>query len=151
MLFKLEGQNTNGSRLVNNYLRRNQMLDAICSGKLIQNPILRTGVSGKPFTNFLLSVSIGEDQPIVVSGIAFGDASEKISRLTKGDPVSVVGSLKPSSWSDKVTGETKHGFNITVNNSLSPYDIQKRRKPKSVASVNPVNGDSSPFDDNIDF
>ena len=69
------------------------MLDAICSDKLIQNPISRTGASGKPFTNFLLSVGIGEDQPIVVSGIAFGDASEKISRLTKGDSVSVIGSL----------------------------------------------------------
>ena len=45
---------------------------------------------------------------------------------------------------------TKHGFNITVNNSLSPFDIQKRRKKPDV-SGNPANGDSSPFDDNIDF
>ena len=119
------------------------MIDALVTGKLIQNPVLRTGASGKPFTNFLLSVSIGEDQPIVVSGIAFGDAAEKISRLTKGDPVSVVGSLKPSSWSDKVTGETKHGFNITVNNSLSSYDIQKRRKPKDDSS--------HPFNDDLNF
>jgi single-strand DNA-binding protein len=138
--------------MANDYLRRNQMLDAICSGKLIQNPISRIGASGKPFTNFLLSVGIGEDQPIVVSGIAFGDASERISRLTKGDPVSVIGSLKPSSWSDKVTGENKHGFNITVNNSLSPYDIQKRRKPKPDVSGHTVNDDSShPFNDDLSF
>ena len=127
------------------------MIDALVTGKLIQNPVLRTGASGKPFTNFLLSVGIGEDSPIVVSGIAFGDAAEKISRLTKGDSVAIVGSLKPSSWSDKATGETKHGLSIITNNNLSPYDIQKRRKPKPVVSGNPVNGDSSPFDDNIDF
>jgi single-stranded DNA-binding protein len=127
------------------------MLDAICGGRLLQNPVLRTGSSGKPFTNFLLSVSIGEDQPIVVSGIAFGEASERISRLTKGDSVSVIGSLKPSSWSDKVTGETKHGLSITVNSSLSPYDIKKKR-PKPVASVNPATGNNSqPFNDDIDF
>ena len=138
--------------MANDYLRRNQMLDSICSGKLIQNPISRIGASGKPFTNFLLSVGIGEDQPIVVSGIAFGDASEKISRLTKGDPVSVIGSLKPSSWSDKATGETRHGFNITVNNSLSPYDIQKRRKPKPDVPGHTVNDDGShPFNDDLNF
>jgi len=119
------------------------MIDALVTGKLIQNPVLRTGASGKPFTNFLLSVGVGEDQPIVVSGIAFGEASERISRLTKGAPVSVIGSLKPSTWSDKATGETKHGFNITVNNSLSPYDIQKRRKPKDDGS--------HPFNDDLNF
>jgi len=126
------------------------MLDAICSGKLIQNPTLRTGASGKPFTNFLLSVSIGEDQPIVVRGIAFGEASEKISQLTKGDSVAVVGSLKPSSWSDKSTGETKHGLNITVNSSLSLYDIQKRRKPK-VVEDNPEGKSPGTFDDPLSF
>jgi hypothetical protein len=128
------------------------MIDALVTGKLIQNPVLRTGASGKPFTNFLLSVGVGEDQPIVVSGIAFGEASERISRLTKGAPVSVIGSLKPSTWSDKATGETKHGFNITVNNSLSPYDIQKRRKPKPDVSGHTVNDDSShPFNDDLNF
>jgi single-strand DNA-binding protein len=80
------------------------MIDALISGKLIQSPVCRTGQSGKPFTNFLLSVAIGEDQPVVVSGISFGEAAEKIGRLAKGDSVSVIGSLKPSSWSDKVTG-----------------------------------------------
>ena len=128
------------------------MLDAICGSRLLQNSVLRIGSSGKPFTNFLLSVGIGEDSPIVVSGIAFGDAAENISRLTKGDTVAVVGSLKPSSWSDKVTGETKHGFNITVNNSLSPYDIQKRRNPKPDVSGHATNDDGShTFNDNLNF
>jgi len=132
------------------------MLDTLCAGKLIQNPTLRTGASGKPFTNFLLSVSIGEDQPIVVSGIAFGDASEKIAKLTKGDSVAVIGSLKPSSWADKTSGETRHGLSITVNQSLSPYDITKRKpKPKQDARSpvdNPASGyNPKPFDDELDF
>ena len=65
------------------------MIDALVAGKLIQTPTLRTGASGKPFTNFLLSVAIGEDQPVVVSGIAFGEASEKITKLAKGDSLAV--------------------------------------------------------------
>jgi len=129
------------------------MLDTLCAGKLIQNPTSRTGASGKPFTNFLLSVSIGEDQPVIVSGIAFGEAAEKIARLAKGDPLAVVGSLKPSSWADKATGETKHGLSITVNQSLSPYDIKKKRaKPADSPAGNPASGNNpNPYSDEIDF
>jgi single-stranded DNA-binding protein len=129
------------------------MIDALVAGKLIQTPTLRTGASGKPFTNFLLSVAVGEDQPVVVSGIAFGEASEKIAKLAKGDPLAVIGSLKPSSWQDKNTNETKHGLSITVNQSLSPYDIKKKRaKPADSPAGNPASGNSPKlFDDELDF
>ena len=129
------------------------MIDALVAGKLIQTPTLRTGASGKPFTNFLLSVAVGEDQPVVVSGIAFGEASEKIAKLAKGDPLAVIGSLKPSSWQDKNTNETKHGLSITVNQSLSPYDIKKKRaKPADSPAGNPASGDNSkPYNDEIEF
>ena len=129
------------------------MIDALVAGKLIQSPTLRTGSSGKPFTNFLLSVSVGEDQPIVVSGIAFGEASEKIAKLAKGDPLAVIGSLKPSSWTDKNSNETRHGLSITVNQSLSPYDIKKKRaKPAESPAGNPATGNNpNPYSDEIDF
>jgi len=100
------------------------MIDAIVSGKLIKDPALKTGPSGKSYANFLLSVPTGDEQPIIVSGIAFSDVAERIARLGKGDPLAVVGSLKPSEWKDKATGETKHGLSVTVNNSLSPYVLQ---------------------------
>jgi single-stranded DNA-binding protein len=110
------------------------MIDAIVSGKLVKEPELKTGPSGKHFCNFLLSVSINnEPQPIVVSAIAFEAVAERIAKLGKGDSVSVVGSLKPSEWLDK-SGEVKHGLNITVNNALSPYDI-KKRKPEATGGV----------------
>ena len=47
------------------------MIDALVSGKLVKEPELKTGPSGKHFCNFLLSVSVNnEPQPIVVSAIA---------------------------------------------------------------------------------
>jgi single-stranded DNA-binding protein len=99
------------------------MIDALISGKLIKDPSLRTGQSGNNFAQFLLSVHTGEEQPIVVSGIAFGAVAEKIVLLKKGDPLSVIGSLKPTEWIDKTTNEARHGLSVTVNNSLSPlYD-----------------------------
>lgn len=109
------------------------MLDALISGKLIKDTALRTGQSGKPYCQFMLSVSAGDPQPIVITGIAFGEVAERIARLGKGDPLSVIGSLKPTEWLDKL-GETKHGLNITVNNALSPYDI-KKRKPETLTDA----------------
>jgi single-stranded DNA-binding protein len=130
------------------------MIDALVAGKLIQTPTSRTGASGKPFTNFLLSVSVGDDQPVVVSGIAFSEAAEKIARLQKGDPLAVVGSLKPSSWLDKSSQEPRHGLSITVNQSLSPYDIKKRRAAtlKDDAAGSPASGHSpKAYNDELDF
>ena len=85
------------------------MIDALIAGKLIKDPSLRNGPSGKPYTQFLLSVHTNEEQPIIVSGIAFGEVAERVALLKKGDPLAVIGSLKPFEWLDKTTCETKHG------------------------------------------
>jgi single-strand DNA-binding protein len=125
------------------------MIDALISGKLIKTPELRTGGSGKNYCQFLLSVSTGDEQPVIVSGIAFAETAERIGKLQKGDPLAVVGSLKPTEWKDKTTGETKHGLNITANNSLSVYDISKKRK--AAPDSKPANSGSFPFNDAINF
>jgi single-stranded DNA-binding protein len=114
------------------------MIDALITGKLIRDPALKTGPSGKPYCNFLLSVPTGDGEPVVVSGIAFADVAERIGRLGKGDAVSVAGALKPSEWTDKTTGETKHGLNITVSAALSAYDIKKRRGNTDGGQSNPA-------------
>ena len=138
------------------------MIDALISGKLIKAPELKTGQSGKYYCQFLLSVAIGEEKPVVVSGMAFQDVAEKITKLGKGDALSVVGALKSNSWTDKATGTLKHGLSITANASLSAYDIKKRR-PKTDNPANQdytnngANGssssryDSMPFNDSIPF
>ena len=138
------------------------MLEALITGKLIKAPELKTGQSGKYYCQFLLSVAVGEEKPVVVSGMAFTETAEKIAKLGKGDALSVVGALKPSEWVDKATGVTKHGLSITANASLSAYDIQKRRpkadNPANQDCVNNgVNGasrpsyDSMPFNDPLTF
>ena len=126
------------------------MIDALISGKLIKMPELRTGKTGSHYTQFLLSVAVGEEQPVIVSGIAFAETAERIAKLQKGDPLAVIGSLKPTEWTDKTTGETKHGLNVTANNALSPYDI-KKRKPVTDAGISNATNTNRPFDDPIDF
>jgi single-stranded DNA-binding protein len=138
------------------------MIDALITGKLIKAPELKTGQSGKYYCQFLLSVSVGEDKPTIISGMAFQETAEKIAKLGKGDALSVVGALKPSEWVDKATGVTKHGLSITANASLSAYDLKKRR-PKADNPTNHdytnngANGssrsryDSMPFNDPLTF
>jgi single-strand DNA-binding protein len=105
------------------------MLDALISGKIIRDTELKISAKGAKYTQFLLSVGIGEESPTIISGVAFGEVAERIAELCKGDALAVVGALKPSSWNDKDTGELKHGLSLTVNQSLSVYDISKKRKP----------------------
>ncbi|MCX7111424.1 MAG: single-stranded DNA-binding protein [Proteobacteria bacterium] len=141
------------------------MIDALISGKLIRDPTTKTGPSGKPYCNFLLTVFVGEESPVVVSGIAFQDVAQRIGKLGKGDALTVTGALKPSTWADKTTGETKHGLNVTVSACLSAYDVKKKRTPatgehgEANETARPTGGvtrpyvrddEPPPFDD-IDF
>ena len=107
------------------------MIEALVSGKLIRDPVVKQGAKAV-YCNFLLSVGVGDGEPAIVSGIAFGEVAERIGELAKGDAVCVAGSLKPSEWADKATGEIRHGLNLTVNRCLTIADA-KRDKPAQEA------------------
>lgn len=104
------------------------MINAIISGRLLKTPVVNTGRSGNPYCTFLLSAVTDGGEETIVSAISFADMAERISRLEKGDAVSIAGSLKPSSWTDRKTGEVKHGLNITVSACLSVHDAPARKK-----------------------
>jgi single-stranded DNA-binding protein len=143
------------SKIFNSQLsaRIKSMIDALISGRLVRQSELKTGKSGKYYTQFLLSVSVGvEEQPVLVSGMAFQEQAERIARLQKGDPLAVIGSLKPSEWTDKATGESKHGLSVVVSNCLSVYDIKKRRPKEQHAVLLPQAPRPEPyFNDDIPF
>jgi single-strand DNA-binding protein len=132
------------------------MIDALVSGKLIRDPQIKTSSNGNQYVQFLMSVSNhGEAETQVISGIGFDESVvDKINLLKKGDSLAVVGSLKQTEWQDKATNETRHGLSITANQSLSLYDI-KKRKPKPASDSpepKPVNGNEPPpYDDDIEF
>lgn len=103
------------------------MIESLIMGKLFKDIELKKSSKQTLYCNFMLSVLVGDQKPILVSGIAFNDQAEKIARFKKGDSLSVVGSLKPNQWPDKTTGEIKHGLTLTVQDLLSVYDLKKRR------------------------
>jgi single-stranded DNA-binding protein len=133
------------------------MLDALLSGKLVRDPQIKTSSNGNQYIQFLMSVSNhGEADTQIISGIGFDESVvERISKLKKGDSLAVAGSLKQTEWQDKATNETKRGLSVTANQSLSVYDINKKRKPKPAADSpagSPATGNNpKPFDDDLDF
>jgi len=132
------------------------MIDALVSGKLIRDPQLKTSSNGNQYVQFLMSVSNhGEADTQVISGIGFDESVvDKINLLKKGDSLAVVGSLKQTEWQDRVTNETKHGLSITANQSLSLYDIKKRKPKPAADSPEPksANGNEPPiYDDELTF
>jgi single-stranded DNA-binding protein len=125
------------------------MIDVLVSGKLIRDPVTRTGQSGKPFTTALLRCDTGEEEQTLVSVIAFQEAAEKLGHLKAGDAVAVAGAAKLSSW--EKDGETKHGLAVTASAVLSAYDVRKRRGSET-AKDKPAVRDSGPeLDDEIPF
>lgn len=126
------------------------MIEALVSGKLIRESTLKVGASGKSFCNVLLSVAVGDPQNIVVSGIAFGAEAEKIVKLGKLDALSVVGSIRPTEWTNSATGELHHGLSVTISSVLTPYDIKKRRPTQDNPAAKAGNA-PHPFNDNISF
>ena len=130
------------------------MLDALVSGKLIRAPQIKTSSNGNQYVQFLRSVSNhGEADTQIVSGIGFDQSLvERINLLKKGDSLAVVGSLKQTEWTDRATSELKHGLSITANQSLSLYDIKKRKpKPEDNPAAKTPGNEPQSFDDPIDF
>jgi single-stranded DNA-binding protein len=123
------------------------MLDVLVSGKLVRDPVTRTGKSGKDFCTALLRVDTGEEEQMLVPVIAFQEAAEKLSRLKAGDAVSVAGPAKLSSW--EKDGETRHGLSVTAHAVLSAYDVKRRgtaEKDKPAARTSePQLNDEVPF------
>ena len=73
------------------------MIDALITGKLIKDTELKTGQSGKPFCQFMLSVPLhNEPDNVIVSCMAFGEVAQRIAKMGKGDPLAAIGNLKPT-------------------------------------------------------
>jgi single-strand DNA-binding protein len=128
------------------------MINALLNGLLVKDPVTKTGPSGKSYCQILISVPTGDNTNVLVSGIAFGSAQEKISPLKKGDAICCTGTLKSTEWQDKATGAMKYGWNLNLTECLTAYEVKKRRpKLQPEATQTKETGDNRPFDDDISF
>jgi single-stranded DNA-binding protein len=98
---------------------------ALVTGKLIADPVRRTGSSGKPFTLAKIVAHDG-DGDALVSVMAFGTAAVQLAALGKGDTVAVNGRAKVTTWTGR-DGTAKAGLSVTADVVLTAYHLKRKR------------------------
>lgn len=103
------------------------MIDALIAGKLHGQPSQRTSKNGNTFTTCKVRVPTGEDS-MFCNVICFDqEAQSALLALGSGESVSLAGSLKVGTWTDK-NGTTHPSLDLVASKLLTVYAITKRRK-----------------------
>ncbi len=104
------------------------MIDGLIAGRVAGAPQKRTSKTGREFTTFRLKVPTDGGEAVFANCIVFAEAIQiAVLALAEGDAASVAGSLKPTAWIDK-EGAPRAGLDVVVQNLLSVYAIDKRRR-----------------------
>jgi single-strand DNA-binding protein len=93
-----------------------QGIEAALCGTVGTVPELKTSAGGKSWAAVNVAVSHKDEEEATWVRVAvFGETAEKLcGNLIKGDKVYVEGHLRLSHWSDKASGEAKHGLQIAA-------------------------------------
>ena len=98
----------------------NKGIETAFWGTLGKDPELKTSRTGTAYTGMNVVVTVGQsddgkDVSQWLRVTCFKGVAEAIAaRAKKGDRLYIEGSLTLSSWTDKATGETKTGLNVTA-------------------------------------
>jgi single-stranded DNA-binding protein len=117
-------------------------LYVLASGTLVADPQPRTSAAGKQYITASMRVPIDGEDSVLASLIAFeSDAIKALAQLHKGDPVSVAGQGKLTTWTGR-DGTEKRGLGVTVQAVLSVYQARKRmREAQQLEDPRPYSSD----------
>ncbi len=106
------------------------MLNALAAGQIVREPKHGTSANGNRWANATIRCSTGTDKEgaaltSFINVVAFGDTADKLSKLDKGDSISVQGSLKQTEYA--TDGGTRHGLEILAASILTAYQIRQKR------------------------
>ncbi len=101
-------------------------ITALILGKLIADPEVRTGQSGKPFTLARMAAST-EDGDALVSVIAFGTTGQQLAVLGKGESVALTGRAKVTTWAAQ-DGSARAGLSLTADALLTVHHVRRKRR-----------------------
>lgn len=106
---------------------------------------IRSTKTGEMVANFSLADSQGrEKQPIWWNCALYGKRAESMSKyLTKGQPITVVGTLLQSKYTDK-TGVERTSFDLRINEIALQGKSERSEEPKK-ARVKDVEDADIPF------
>lgn len=125
-------------------------IDALLTGKLMNQPTQRTSKNGNPFTVCRIRVAgagNGESDSLLVNCIAFAEpAQAALLALDAGEAVALAGSLKVGIWQAN-DGTHKPGLDLTVGAVLTAYSVAKKRRAMQPADQGGRQRDQRPSHD----
>lgn len=104
------------------------MITVMVSGILSKPPEQRTSKNGNAFTLASIRTQTAEGD-LYASVTAFGDLCPALAGLAKGDPLTVIGTARVSTYTGK-DGATKAGLSIIASRIIALADHQAAPGPK---------------------
>ena len=106
------------------------MITSLIAGKLIADPQSGQSTNGNSWYRITVACPVqggkeGEPDTILATVIAFADEARKLERLSKGDAISAVGSLRLSHWAKN--GESRAGLDVIANEVLTAHQLKAKR------------------------
>jgi single-stranded DNA-binding protein len=111
------------------------MLRGLVTGVLHDTPLTRTSAGGNTFTTGKLKDD-SETPPAWYSVVAFGELSDALSKLTKGDSLSVSGKMTLKLYTGK-DGNTRIDASVVADQIAT----MKRKKKPAVPKADQQHGD----------
>ena len=97
------------------------MIEGLIAGRIVGQPLERTGKTDKPYALAKVKAATGEGEMLIVNVIAFDDAPvHALLGLRDGDSVSLSGSLTPKVWMDR-DGVSRPSLDLIAHRVLTAY------------------------------
>ena len=120
----------------------------LITGKLTQNPQLKTSKNGNPYTWMLLSIPT-EQERTSASVLGFDSSViEVMGKLSNGDEIAVTGTANINQW-EKDDGTVRVSLNVIASQVMTMYQHRKKKKRfKEEEKETPPSG-ADDFEDDI--
>jgi single-stranded DNA-binding protein len=114
------------------------MIDALCSGTLVDKPASRTSKKSQPFATCKVRCATRDGNALFVSVIAFASqAVQTLLALDAGDTAALSGELSVAVWRDR-DGEPRPQLQLLAHAVMSLYAVSRRRAAVRDAAAEPV-------------
>ena len=107
------------------------MISALCTGRLVTNPVAGTTKTEKPFIRATIACDVGGESDVMVGIFVMEpDSINALGRAKKGDSIAAQGNLSPNSYTSK-DGTVKHGFSLAFARVMTAQSPKREKAPKT--------------------
>lgn len=118
------------------------------TGKLTQNPRLKTSKNGNPYVWMLMSIPT-EQERLSASVLGFDEqVAETIGKLNAGDEIAVTGTANINQW-QRDDGTTQVSLNVIANQVMTMYQHRKKKKQFAEPAQETTPTPADDFEDDI--